>query len=191
MHAILLPAALAGCLSLPAIAADSLPADSLSTGDLTSEYDGLYLGVKPVAADIEHEQASGLPLGGSATLGYSRGGASIEYEHLKLTSIDLGASLFANWMAASADEPEDVDIYSHGLFVGYRAGGWVFAKVRAGYRHLRFKEDAGERRVLDEDWGAAGGVGVGLRGRHAMLELDYTVLDSDFKYWGLGLSVVF
>jgi len=144
---------------------------------------GLF-SLKTLQADsrIAGEEDTAYGLGLSA--GVRWGKAYLEYDYSWVTSFKPEFDPFSS---PALTFEQDLAIYAHNAFVGYRVGRFVFAEFKIGHSYQRIKEAEGEERVLDEVNTPAAGVELGLGGQSLTLGLQYLWLGDDYKQTALTL----
>ena len=157
------------------------------TANAADDIGGLF-SLKTLRADSriagEEDMAYGLGL----SVGVRWGKAYLEYDYSGVTSFkpDFSFDPFSSSSPTLTFE-QDLAIYAHNAFLGYRVGRVAFAEFKIGHSYQRIKEPEEEQRVLDEVNTPAAGVELGLGGQSLTLGLQYLWLGDDYKQTALTL----
>ncbi|MFT5033204.1 MAG: hypothetical protein ACI9OO_001136 [Bacteroidia bacterium] len=166
----------------------------ISSAFADASQDRFQLSLKSVLGDAEYVGNGDAAIGTGISLGYRSNGVLVESDYSQLTNFDLLkgfpiATVFGQtFVVPPAD---DYDIYSHNVFVGYRAGSWAYAEFKVGHSYQRIKESDGARRVLDEINRPAAGVEVGFGSSTVGVGLQHLWLGKDYKQFALALKIYF
>lgn len=152
-----------------------------------------YFSLKSVFADADYVDNGDAAVGAGIALGFRSNGLLLEYDYSRVTEFSLfeGETVFAfGNQTFSFPRDVDYDIYSHNVFVGYRAGSWAYAEFKVGHSYQRIKQSDNER-VLDEINRPAAGVEFGLASRVVGIGLQHLWLGSDYRQVALALRFYF
>jgi opacity protein-like surface antigen len=146
----------------------SLAACSAATANEAGVTATSKLGQFTLDADgLDHVTAAGL------SFGYDFGNTwTVEFEHLKSRHNSTGYGA--------------IDINTAALYAVYRSEGAAYLLGKFGY--LNEKLDALNGHKSEDSHGASYGLGTGYRfNKNVSIELEYTIIEADIKFLGLGL----
>lgn len=159
-----------------------LPLTANASGDI-----GGLLSFKFLNADARFVGEEDKAVGFGMSLGARWGKAYLEYDYSRLTSFEPEFAFDPFSSSSALSFEQDLAIYAHNVFLGYRVGRFAFAEFKAGHSYQRIKEADDQKRVLDEVNTPAAGVELGLGGQSVTLGLQYLWLGDDYKQTALSL----
>ncbi|HCS26896.1 MAG TPA: hypothetical protein DIW43_05555 [Spongiibacteraceae bacterium] len=152
-----------------------------------------YFSLKSVFGDADYVDDGDVAVGIGLNAGFISNGVLLEYDYSQVTEFDLfeGRPVFAfGNQTFNSPRDTDYDIYSHNLFVGYRAGSWAYAEFKVGHSYQRIKQSDNDR-VLDEINRTAAGIEFGFASSVAGVGLQHLWLGSDYRQVALALRFYF
>ncbi|MBB3047872.1 hypothetical protein FHR99_002138 [Litorivivens lipolytica] len=164
-----------------------LPVSASASDDFGGFFSWKVLGAD---ARIAGEEDNALGFGFSVGARWKK--AYLEYDYSRVTSFkpEFQFDPFSpSRHAFNLAVEQDLAIYSHNAFVGYRVGRIIYADFKAGHSYQRIKEAGDEKRVLDEFNTPAAGIELGLGGDSLTLGLQYLWLGDNYKQTALTLRV--